>query len=215
MPPSLSITMPPVNESIIFQYFDELSLKQQAQFRRVASCYKSWNEKLNLISRMDIEHIYLKHVLHSLCVAKVVKFKSNTRILDVGTGGGFPGIPLAIMFPQAEFHLIDSIGKKIRAVQQIAEELELANVTTYQCRAEQVVEPYDFILGRAVTRLPIFYDWVKHNIAQRDQHPIPNGVLYLRGVEAVSIAVQHRIYPVNNFFSEPFFSNKQLVHLYK
>ncbi len=219
------------DESIIFQYFDTLSSKQQEQFRQLGPCYKSWNNKLNLVSRRDVEHIYLKHVLHSLSIAKVVVFRNGARILDVGTGGGFPGIPLAIMFPQAEFSLIDSIGKKIRAVQQIAERLELTNVTTCQIRAEQVVARYDFILGRAVTSLNIFYGWVKHCIASTNQHSIPNGALYLKGTDTTSgmllketsckyykkitqITAQQRTYAIGDFFPNLFFRTKQLVHLY-
>ena len=206
--------MQPLDASIVFQHFDTLSPQQQEQFRQLALCYKVWNEKLNLISRQDIDHIYLKHVLYSLGIAKVVAFEAGTRILDVGTGGGFPGMPLAIMFPQAEFQLIDSIGKKIRAVQHIAKELELANVTTCQIRAEKVTAQYDFVLGRAVISLEIFYGWVKNNIAGTTRHNIPNGILYLKGNEAISMPVQHRTYALRDFFADPFFETKQLVHLH-
>lgn len=207
--------MQPLDESIVFHHFATLSLRQQEQFRQLGPHYKAWNERLNLISRKDIAHIYLKHVLHSLCIAKVVTFEAGARILDVGTGGGFPGIPLAIMFPQAEFQLIDAIGKKINAVQHIAEALELANVTTRQVRAEKVGAQYDFVLGRAVTNLATFYSWVKNSIADTNQHNIPNGILYLKGSEPIAIPIQHRAYPIREFFADPFFETKQLVHLHK
>ncbi|MEM9417196.1 MAG: 16S rRNA (guanine(527)-N(7))-methyltransferase RsmG [Bacteroidota bacterium] len=208
--------MQPLDESIVFQHFDTLSPSQQAQFSQIAPVYQTWNNKLNLISRQDIDHLYLKHVLHSLGIAKVVDFKAGTRILDVGTGGGFPGIPLAIMFPQVEFHLIDSIGKKIRAVQHIATELGLANVTTQQVRAENLETQYDFILGRAVTSLATFYGWVKNNMASTHQNLIPNGILYLKGIDThlETIPLQRRIYAIRDFFADPFFETKQLVHLY-
>ncbi|MHA7877830.1 MAG: 16S rRNA (guanine(527)-N(7))-methyltransferase RsmG [Bacteroidota bacterium] len=190
-----------------------MSAKQQQQFYQIGPIYQAWNQRLNLVSRNDIGHIYLKHILHALSIAKVVSFKPNTRILDVGTGGGFPGIPLAILFPQAQFHLIDSIGKKIRAVQHIAEELALSNVSTDKVRAEHVVAQYDFVLGRAVTNLNAFYGWVKDNISGHSRHDIPNGILYLRGEEAATLPMQHACYAIRDFFDEPFFERKQLVHL--
>lgn len=208
--------MSPIDENIIFQYFDTLSPQQQAQFKQLAPLYQDWNHKLNLISRQDIDHIYLKHVLHSLCMAQVVSFAPEAQILDVGTGGGFPGIPLAIMFPQTSFHLIDSIGKKVRAVQYIATALGLANVTTQQIRAEQVRQKYDFILGRAVTSLATFYGWVRNNIADHSLHKIPNGILYLKGADKQleETGLQHQTYAIGEFFRDPFFDSKQLVHLF-
>ena len=173
----------------------------------------AWNKKLNLISRRDIDHIYLKHVLHALSIAKVITFIPGARVLDVGTGGGFPGIPLAILFPKTQFHLVDAIGKKVRAVQQIAAALGLSNVSVQQIRAEQVTAQYDFILGRAVTNLVAFYSWVKHNVAPHHRHPIPNGILYLKGNEPISLPTIHRTYAIQNFFDEPFFETKQLVHI--
>jgi 16S rRNA (guanine527-N7)-methyltransferase len=198
---------------IIFYYFDNLSIKQQEQFKQIGPIYKAWNAKLNLVSRNDINHIYLKHVLHALSIAKVIAFEPGTQILDVGTGGGFPGIPLAIMFPQAQFHLIDSVGKKIRAVRHIAEELGLANVSANQIRAENLEGQYDFILGRAVTGLVPFYGWVKNNISFQDRHHIPNGILYLKGKETIKLPGQHATYPISDFFDDSFFETKQLVHL--
>ena len=201
------------SSTIIFRYFDALSTKQQKQFKQVGPLYKAWNQKLNLVSRKDINYIYLKHVLHALSIAKLVSFKPGAHILDVGTGGGFPGIPLAIMFPQAQFHLIDSIGKKIRAVQQIAAALGLTNVSTNQIRAENIEGQYDFILGRAVTSLALFYSWVKNNISFHNRHNIPNGILYLQGKESITMPVWNTTYTISDFFDNSFFETKQLVHL--
>lgn len=203
-----------MSADILFNYFPNLSAKQKQQFQRIAPVYQTWNSQLNLISRKDIEHLYLKHVLHSLGIAKVVAPQPGTRILDVGTGGGFPGIPLAIMFPEAQFHLVDSVGKKIRAAQNIAEELGLQNVSTTQIRVEQMTdERYDFILGRAVTHLAQFYDWTKDKVADHNQHTIDNGILYLKGNDNLHMAVAHKTYPLQDFFTEPFFATKQIVHL--
>ena len=205
------------DENLVFQHFTHLSARQQAQFRQIAPLYQTWNGKLNLISRQDIDHLYLRHVLHSLAIAKVVSFEPGAHILDVGTGGGFPGIPLAILFPQAEFHLVDSIGKKVRAVQHIAEALELTNVTTQQIRAEQLDTKYDFVLGRAVTKLTTFYGWVKNKLADRARHASPNGILYLKGADTrlEDIPLQHRTYAIQDFFEDPFFETKQLVYLFR
>lgn len=202
-----------MSSAIILRYFDDLSAKQQQQFQQTGLIYESWNQKINLVSRKDIDHIYLKHILHALSIAKVISFMPGTQILDVGTGGGFPGIPLAIMFPQVRFHLIDSIGKKIRAVQHIAESLRLSNVSTDQVRAEHIEGKYDFVLGRAVTNLHAFYDWVKNNISGYHQHSIPNGILYLQGEKSTTPLVPYAIYAIRDFFDDPFFETKQLVHL--
>ncbi len=202
-----------MHSAIILRYFDNLSSKQQRQFQEIGPIYESWNQKINLVSRKDIGHIYIKHILHALSIAKVIPFRPSTQILDVGTGGGFPGIPLAIMFPQVRFHLIDSIGKKIRAVQHIAESLALHNVSTDQVRAEQMEGKYDFVLGRAVTNLHAFYNWVKSNISGCNRHSIPNGVLYLQGPESITLPVQHTVYAIRDFFDDPFFETKQLIHL--
>mmetsp|Transcript_9894 Transcript_9894/g.22848 ORF Transcript_9894/g.22848 Transcript_9894/m.22848 type:complete len:207 (-) Transcript_9894:1478-2098(-) len=199
--------------SLIFQYFNTLSTQQQEQFARIGPVYHAWNKKINLISRKDIHHLYLKHILHTLSIAKVVSLKPNARVLDVGTGGGFPGIPLAILFPKTRFYLIDSVGKKIRTVQHIAEELGLPNVYTQQRRAENMKGKYDFVVGRAVTKVAAFYDWVKDNIAPKSQHGIPNGILYFTGNTPLQVPTKYRIYTIADFFDDPFFASKQLVHL--
>ena len=202
-----------MSATIIFHYFDALSIRQQEQFQQIGPLYTSWNKKLNLISRKDIDHIYLKHVLHALSIAKVITFIPEAHVLDVGTGGGFPGIPLAILFPKTQFHLVDAIGKKVRAVQEIATTLGLHNVSVQQIRAEHITGKYDFVLGRAVTNLGAFYSWVQHNIAPRHRHLIPNGVLYLKGKEPVSLPTTYRTYSIQDFFDEPFFETKQLVYI--
>lgn len=199
--------------TIIFRYFAALSSRQQEQLQQIGPLYTTWNQRLNLISRRDIDHIYLKHVLHSLSIAKVVTFMPGTRVLDVGTGGGFPGIPLAILFPKTKFHLVDAIGKKVRAVQQIAATLGLRNVSIEQTRVEYVTAQYDFVLGRAVTNLIAFYNWVQYNIIQYHRHPIPNGILYLKGQEPLSLTTMYRTYAIQDFFDEPFFTTKQIVHI--
>src|ERR1700739_641686 len=164
---------------LIFSYFPNLSEVQKKQFQQLDSLYKEWNEKINVISRKDIDELYTHHVLHSLGIAKVISFKPGTKILDVGTGGGFPGIPLAILFPESNFHLVDSIGKKITVVKEVAQALELKNVRAQQIRAEELVDKYDFVVSRAVTDLNVFIKWVKKNISRKGIHALPNGFLFL------------------------------------
>ncbi len=204
--------------AIISRYFPKLSNKQQSQFRKIGPLYEHWNTQLNLISRKDITQLYVSHVLHALSIAKVITCKPGTKILDVGTGGGFPGIPLAILFPAVQFHLMDSIGKKIKAVEAIAASLSLKNVHTKQARAETVHEQYDFIVGRAVAKLPIFYNWVKDLLIQNSQNTLPNGILYLKGGkfldELKKLPLAYCVYPIRHFFTEPFFETKNLIHLY-
>lgn len=199
--------------SIIFRYFDTLSAHQKAQFRAMGSIYEYWNKRINLISRRDIEHLYTKHVLHSLSIAKIIAFQPNTQVLDVGTGGGFPGIPLAIMFPQTRFFLIDSTGKKIKAVQHIIDALGLTNVVTQQVRAENLVEKYDFVVGRAVTDVVSFCSLVNSNISSHNRNSIDNGVLYLKGRDNMPIPMPHIIYAIFDLFDHAFFETKQLIHL--
>ncbi len=202
---------------IVFKYFPDLSEVQKHQFRNLEPLYQDWNSKINVISRKDIDQLAERHVLHSLGIAKLIQFKHGTQILDVGTGGGFPGIPLAIYFPEVQFHLIDSIGKKIRVVKAITDELGLKNVTSEQARAENITGEYDFIISRAVTTLPDFTKWVNHLISPLHKNAIANGILYLKGGdisgEITGIKKEIHIYPLNHHFSEPFFESKKIVHL--
>lgn len=215
--PHLNLTPGPTffrpGAEIINAYFDNLPTVQQDEFKALGLVYQEWNARLNLISRQDLPNLYLRHVLHALGVAKVIHFKPGTKILDVGTGGGFPGIPLAILFPEVSFHLVDSIAKKLHAVQAIAEALHLANVTTKVIRAEQLTGSYDFILGRAVTRLDVFCQWVQDKIAPHSLNELPNGILYLQGNEPIQIKQPHYLYHLSEFFDDPFFETKQLVHI--
>lgn len=207
------ITLEPGCE-IIHHYFPNLSTQQSKQLHQLGNLYATWNQRLNLISRQDLQNLYLRHVLHALSIAKISDFKPNTRILDVGTGGGFPGIPLAILFPETAFHLVDSIAKKIHAVQAIAEALHLPNVTTQVIRAETLQRKYDFILGRAVTQLDTFCRWVKDKVAPKSFNELTNGILYLKGDDPVRLTQAHDIYPFSKVIDHPFFATKQLVHIY-
>ncbi len=202
---------------IIFKYFPNVDDHQRKQFEELKSLYSFWNEKINVISRKDIDNLYINHVLHSLGIAKVVEFKSSTDILDVGTGGGFPGIPLAILFPETHFHLVDSIGKKITVVKNVAEALQLKNVSADQIRAEQIKDSYDFIVSRAVTRLKEFYGWVNKKTKRTSTHPLQNGILYLKGGELdEEVAELHKPYSIfhlKDYFKEDFFETKKVVHV--
>lgn len=203
---------------IILKYFPKLHEKQIGQIRSLADLYADWNQKINVISRKDFSSLYEKHVLHSLAIAKFVRFTPGTEILDVGTGGGFPGIPLAIFFPESKFHLVDSIGKKIKVVKGVTQSLGLKNVTCEQIRAEQIKKKYDFVVSRAVTRLPEFVPWVKNNISQKQKNAIPNGILYLKGgdirAELKPFKNNSFVQELSQYFNEEFFETKKLVHLY-
>ncbi len=181
------------------------------------SLYQEWNEKINVISRKDIDNLYVNHVLHSLGIAKVTSFARGADVLDVGTGGGFPGIPLAILFPETNFHLVDSIGKKITVVKNVAEGLGLRNVKAEQIRAEQVKGEYDFIVSRAVTRLKEFYGWVNKKIKPVSIHPLYNGILYLKGgdleEEMAELRRPYQIFELQDYFKEDFFSTKKVVYV--
>ncbi|HPE55921.1 MAG TPA: 16S rRNA (guanine(527)-N(7))-methyltransferase RsmG [Bacteroidales bacterium] len=201
----------------ILKYFPHLSQKQIQQFEALDALYKDWNGKINVISRKDIDQLYERHVLHSLGVAKVISFKPGTAVLDVGTGGGFPGIPLAILFPEANFHLIDSIGKKIKVVNGVAESIGLSNISTQHCRAEDVNLQFDFIVSRAVTALPTFMTWVNRKIKKTGINALPNGVLYLKGgdiaEEIVPVKGEVQVFHLSKFFDEPFFETKKVVYI--
>lgn len=201
---------------LIQKYFPELSDVQKQQFEALQRVYEDWNSKINVISRKDIQALYLKHVLHSLAIAKVQKFEPNTQILDVGTGGGFPGIPLAILFPEVKFHLVDSIQKKINVVSAVVQSLNLKNVTATHQRAEAVQGRFDFVVSRAVTTMPSFVKWVKNKIKKEQNHTLSNGILYLKGGDLSDELASFNkvtIYDIDVFFEEDFFETKKVVHL--
>ena len=201
---------------LIHKYFKDLHDTQIKQFEALESLYKDWNLKINVVSRKDIDELYLRHVLHSLGIAKVIQFKDATKVLDVGTGGGFPGIPLAILFPDCEFHLVDSIAKKIKVVDEVVAGLGLTNVTTAHGRVEDINAQYDFIVSRAVAAMPTFVRWVKGKIAKKSLNDLKNGILYLKGgdlTEELKDYKTARVYDLSDFFSEDFFKTKKVVHL--
>ena len=197
-------------------YFPELTDIQKNQFQKLEELYHDWNSKINVISRKDIDELYTKHVLHSLAIAKIVKFEPESYILDVGTGGGFPGIPLAILFPETRFYLIDVILKKINVVKAVAESLELKNIKAEQIRAENVKGDYDFIVSRAVTNMPDFVTWIKDKIKKENKHKLKNGILYLKGgdlTEELKDFPKATEYNISEFFDNEFFETKKVVHL--
>lgn len=202
---------------IILKYFPDLTETQKEQFAALKPLYEDWNSKINVISRKDMDNFYEHHVLHSLAIAKVQKFKTMAEILDVGTGGGFPGIPLAILFPHSNFYLVDSIGKKIKVVQAVAESLQLKNVRAEQIRAEQVEGDFDFIVSRAVTDLSQFTGWVKGKVSDSHYHTLRNGILYLKGgdltEELAPFKKKVRTWDISDFYSEEFFETKKVIYL--
>lgn len=200
----------------ITRYFPNLSENKALQFSKLPELYGYWNSQINVVSRKDIDELLLRHVLHSLGIAMVQKFRPGSKILDIGTGGGFPGIPLAIMFPETHFHLVDSIGKKIKVVDEVVESLGLENVTTAHIRAEKVQGRYDFIVSRAVTRMSDFVKWTPGKIAKENKHDISNGILYLKGgdlSDELKGFKNVRVYELKNFYFEDFFDTKKVVHL--
>lgn len=201
---------------VVLKYFSNLTDVQHKQFEQLESLYKDWNAKINVISRKDIDELYIHHVLHSLAIAKIISFKPESKVLDVGTGGGFPGIPLAILFPETQFYLIDVIAKKIKVVNEIASALGLTNVKAEQMRAENVRENFDFIVSRAVTNMPDFVKWVRNKTKKEQNHSLKNGVLYLKGgdlTEELSVFTNTEIYNLSDFFEEEFFETKKVVYL--
>jgi 16S rRNA (guanine527-N7)-methyltransferase len=200
----------------ITNYFPDLTEEQLAQFEKLEDLYKFWNAQINVVSRKDIDELYIKHVLHSLAIAKVVDFKKGTKILDVGTGGGFPGIPLAILYPECEFLLVDSIGKKIKVVNEVTLGLGLTNVKAKHARAEEVKQQFDFIVTRAVTRINNFIPWVKGKLSPESFNDIKNGILFLKGGDLEEeIAESNKkveLFPIPNYFTEDFFETKVVAY---
>ncbi|WP_272150721.1 16S rRNA (guanine(527)-N(7))-methyltransferase RsmG [Tenacibaculum aiptasiae] len=201
---------------LIKKYFSNLTETQLEQFSKLQELYEDWNLKINVVSRKDIDELYLRHVLHSLGIAKVMQFKPGSKVMDVGTGGGFPGVPLAILFPETQFHLVDSIGKKIKVVNEVVEGLGLENVKTTHGRVEEVKDTYDFIVSRAVAQMETFVGWTKGKIAKKQEHDLKNGILYLKGgdlTEELKKYTSATIYNLPDYFEEDFFETKKVVHL--
>lgn len=201
---------------IVFKYFPQLTKPQRNQFLQLEILYQDWNQKINVVSRKDIEELYLRHVLHSLGIAKIQRFNEGAEILDVGTGGGFPGIPLAIMFPKTQFTLVDAIGKKIKVVNKVMEGLQLENVQAHHSRVEDLPGQFDFIVSRAVAAMPTFVHWTKGKIKKESVHERKNGILYLKGGDLNEELADYRnaqIFNLTDYFKEEFFETKKVVYL--
>ncbi len=212
-----------IQADLIFKYFPELTGRQKQQMAELAPLYQEWNSRINVISRKDMDNFYLHHVLHSLGIARLLSFKPDTKIMDAGTGGGFPGIPLAILFPETNFYLVDSIGKKVKVVREAALALDLKNVEAEQIRVEQVTRTFDFVVSRAVTDLEVFAQWTLCKVQPRSFNRLSNGILYLKGtgiekeISRVSKLKKTKVstFPLERFFEENFFKTKQIVHVYR
>jgi 16S rRNA (guanine527-N7)-methyltransferase len=206
-----------ITVDIIFRYFPQVTDVQQKQFAQLFDLYREWNDKINVVSRKDIDNLYVNHVLHSLGIARVNSFLPGSRVLDVGTGGGFPGIPLAILFPETQFHLVDSIGKKITVVRAVSEGVGLKNVKAEQIRAEEIKGEYEFVVSRAVTRLKEFYGWIHRKVKKESIHELKNGILYLKGgdlqEELAEARKAYTLYNLSDYFTEEFFETKKVVHV--
>lgn len=201
---------------LILKYFPDLTEQQIEQFEALLPLYKEWNAKINVISRKDIDELYLRHVLHSLAISKVMPFANGSSILDVGTGGGFPGVPLAILFPECQFHLVDSINKKLKVIKGVVDALSLENIKTTHSRVEAINEQYDFIVSRAVTSMPEFTKWVKGKIRKEQINDFKNGILYLKGGDLSDELKQYtrvKLFPLTDYFKEDFFETKKVVYL--
>ena len=201
---------------IILKYFPDLTVAQIIQFQKLEGLYKDWNLKINVVSRKDIDELYIRHVLHSLGIAKVISFQPKSKILDVGTGGGFPGIPLAILFPECQFYLVDSIAKKLKVVDEVVIGLGLKNVKTFYSRVEDIDEQFDFIVSRAVTTMPTFVSWVKGKIAKSQHNDLKNGILYLKGGDLTEELQNYKtvtLFNLSDYFTEDFFETKKVVYL--
>ncbi len=205
-----------MNADLVFHYFDQLDDEQKNHFKGLESLYQDWNMKINVVSRKDIDELYLRHVLHSLGIAKIQAFNEGAEILDVGTGGGFPGIPLAILFPETQFTLVDAIGKKIKVVQEVIDGLQLKNIRAIHSRVEDLDGQFDFIVSRAVAAMPTFVRWTKGKIKKNSTHERRNGILYLKGgdlSEELQEYTTAQIFDLKDCFSEPFFETKKVVYL--
>ena len=204
--------------NLLQKYFPELTEFQLSQFEQLHSLILEWNNKINVISRKDTDNVLEHHILHSLAIAKIIKFKPGTAIMDVGTGGGFPALPLAIFFPEVEFTPVDSIAKKIKVVDEISKEMNLVNVKPIVARAETITKQFDFVTARAVTSLPVFMTWINGKFKSHSQHERKNGLLYLKGGdfddELSSINKKSEVFPIPNFFEEPFFETKKVVYIF-
>ncbi|MDA9344870.1 16S rRNA (guanine(527)-N(7))-methyltransferase RsmG [Flavobacteriales bacterium] len=201
---------------LILKYFPNLTEKQIQQFSQLQNLYTDWNAQINVISRKDMDNLYIKHVLHSLAIAKVIDFADGSKILDVGTGGGFPGIPLAILYPEVDFLLVDSIGKKIKVVNEVANSIGLKNLRAQHTRAEQVLGQFDFVVSRAVTKMKVFQQWVRKRISVKQKNTLFNGILYLKGgdlTEELKGIKNVDLYDIPNFFEEEFFETKKVVYI--
>lgn len=201
---------------IIESYFPDLNNSQKKQFAQLQELYTYWNAQINVISRKDVEELYVRHVLHSLGIAKVQEFKNGAKILDIGTGGGFPGIPLAILFPEVSFHLVDSIGKKIKVVTEVSNSLGLKNVVAEHHRAEKIKGEYDFIVSRAVTKMDDFVKWTRNKIAKKQNHELKNGILYLKGgdlTEELKSFPNAQLFDLKDYYENDFFETKKVVHI--
>ncbi|NMM49128.1 16S rRNA (guanine(527)-N(7))-methyltransferase RsmG [Marinigracilibium pacificum] len=202
---------------LINKYFQELTELQQSQYKKALDTYREWNQKINVISRKDIENLEEKHFLHSLAIAKVIKFDNGTKIMDVGTGGGFPGIPLAIMFPEVKFHLVDSIAKKIKVVEEVVNATGIKNVTYEHARAEKVKGKFDYVISRAVTRMKPFYSWIQNKIEPGPHKDVDHGIIYLKGgdisEEMDELNKSYQEFNISDMYTEPFFETKKVVHV--
>jgi 16S rRNA (guanine527-N7)-methyltransferase len=205
------------SSQLILKYFTELSQTQIEQFSQLLDVYTLWNNQINVISRKDTENFYERHVLHSLGIAKIMTFKDGSDILDIGTGGGFPGIPLAILFPNCHFTLVDSIGKKIKVVNEVANAIGLTNVTGIHARAEEINQKFDFIVSRAVTAMPAFLTWVDKKFKKENKNDLPNGILYLKGGDLLEemqpVKKHYKFHDLNKIFEEEFFETKKVVYV--
>lgn len=201
---------------LILKYFPDLTEDQINKFTKLEELYKDWNLKINVVSRKDIDELYLRHVLHSLAIAKLIQFEDGSKIMDVGTGGGFPGIPLAILFPECSFHLVDSIAKKLKVVNEVVEGLGLENVKTTHSRVEEINSTYDFIVSRAVAAMPTFVHWIKGKVAKDQKNTLKNGVIYLKGGDLEEELKDYQtatVYDISDYYTEEFYDTKKLVHL--